>query len=304
MFIAADVPRSTHSVEILQNPWITFVFDGSRIDWHSRLYPFNIWNVGITFQGSKSEKLDKYLRTTNRHWRCHNLSDVEMRLSWFYLSSPSYLQSLGRATEVSFRIFVELAQVKMTWATEDILVASALILTNSVASFGWLRCLNIFLPLCVFCTSGIVFAWVLFVAYATRELVLWGDDDLVKDRFVLGRPLLFPSQLTHARLFPDQYCYGIDYFLVGIPVGLRGRVGGLMSIDSDGRRSNSPISKSLLEKAIRKFIWFSFDTSQYLHRGDGHMTLTQKLERFLEEQVCISPTVKNLACTENSRERT
>ena len=176
---------------------------------------------------------------------------------------------------------------------EDILVTSILIVNHSFPSFGWLRYLKIFLPLCAVCTGGVVFAWVLLVAFVKIEVILWDEDVSAKDRLVLGRPLLFPSQLTHARLFPDKYHYGIDYFLVGIPVGLRGRVGQLISIDSDGRGSNSPTSNSLLERVLRKVIWFSFDTSQYLHRGDGHMTLNQKLEHFLKEQVCVPPTVEN-----------
>lgn len=109
---------------------------------------------------------------------------------------------------------------------------------------------------------------------------------------MLGKPLFFPSQLTHARMFPEKYNYGIDYFfLVGIPDGLRGRVGALMSIDSDGSDSRSPTLRSFrssLKGLLRKCFWFRIGPSQYLHRGDGHKSLTEKLERFLEQQVCTS----------------
>jgi hypothetical protein len=93
-------------------------------------------------------------------------------------------------------------------------------------------------------------------------------------------------------MFPERYHYGIDYFLVGIPVGLRGRVGALMSIDSDGSDPHVQTGafQSSAKNLFRKFFWFSIDSSQYLHRGDGHMSLTQKLELFLKERVRSSPT--------------
>ncbi|KAJ5109097.1 hypothetical protein N7456_005772 [Penicillium angulare] len=166
----------------------------------------------------------------------------------------------------------------------DILVVFSLLLADVLNDIGWFRGLKVLLPLIVFFASGIAISWALFVAFVQRDLILWCQDNAEKERSLLGRPLLFPSQLTHARFFPDKYHYGIDYFLVGIPVGLRGRVGTLMSIDSDGSDSNSPISNSYLKRLSRKFFWFSFDTSQYLHRGDGHLTLTHKLEHFLKEQ--------------------
>jgi hypothetical protein len=126
------------------------------------------------------------------------------------------------------------------------------------------------------------------VAYVRRKLILFCQDNSNQEKCLLGRPLFFPSQLTHARMFPERYHYGIDYFLVGIPVGLRGRVGALMTIDCDESDQQSPATsfQTFAKKLFRKFVWFSMDTSQYLHRGDGHMSLTQKLEIFLKERVC------------------
>ncbi|KAJ5364365.1 uncharacterized protein N7496_010078 [Penicillium cataractarum] len=88
-------------------------------------------------------------------------------------------------------------------------------------------------------------------------------------------------------MFPEKYHYGIDYFLVGVPVGLRGRIGALMSIDSDGSDPRSQNFKSFrysLKRLLQRCFWFSTDTSRYLHCGDGQMSLTQKLEHFLKEQ--------------------
>jgi hypothetical protein len=150
----------------------------------------------------------------------------------------------------------------------------------------------VLLPLSLLAVAGIVFTWALSVAYVRRRLVLWCQDDPEQEKCLLGKPLFFPSQLTHARMFPERYHYGIDYFLVGIPVGLRGRVGELMSIDSDGScpQAQTGAFQSSAKNLFRKFFWFSIDSSQYLHRGDGHMSLTQKLELFLKERVRSSPT--------------
>ncbi|GKZ65072.1 hypothetical protein AnigIFM50267_007235 [Aspergillus niger] len=89
---------------------------------------------------------------------------------------------------------------------------------------------------------------------------------------LLGRPLLFPAKLAHARRFPasERYNYWYDYFMVGIPVGFRGRIGNLISID------NQPTSEGILEKC-----WFTIDPAYYLEPGSGDRTLEEKLHIFL-----------------------
>ncbi|TPR04741.1 putative proteasome subunit alpha type-3 domain protein [Aspergillus niger] len=89
---------------------------------------------------------------------------------------------------------------------------------------------------------------------------------------LLGRPLLFPAKLSHARRFPasERYNYWYDYFMVGVPVGFRGRIGNLISID------NQPTSESILEKC-----WFTIDPAYYLEPGSGDRTLEEKLNIFL-----------------------
>jgi hypothetical protein len=185
--------------------------------------------------------------------------------------------------------FIQSLQSNSASAIKDILVVLSLLLVDVFDNVGWLRAFSVLIPLSLLVVVGIVFSWASAVAHLQRKLILWCQDDPEQEKCLLGRPLLFPSQLTHARMFPEKYHYGIDYFLVGIPVGLRGRVGALMSIDSDGSDPYSPTFNSFrssLKRLLRKFFWFGIDTSQYLHRGDGHMSLAQKLEHFLKERVC------------------
>ncbi|THC87877.1 hypothetical protein EYZ11_012680 [Aspergillus tanneri] len=87
------------------------------------------------------------------------------------------------------------------------------------------------------------------------------------------QPLLFPARLSHARRFPEieRYNYWYDYFLVGIPVGLRGRIGNLLSID------NLPAWERRWEKC-----WFTIDPAYYLDRGSGDRCLEEKLHIFLK----------------------
>ncbi|KAI2898419.1 hypothetical protein CBS63078_7658 [Aspergillus niger] len=89
---------------------------------------------------------------------------------------------------------------------------------------------------------------------------------------LLGRPLLFPAKLSHACRFPasERYNYWYDYFMVGVPVGFRGRIGNLISID------NQPTSETILEKC-----WFTIDPAYYLEPGSGDRTLEEKLNIFL-----------------------
>lgn len=180
-------------------------------------------------------------------------------------------------------------------AIKDVPVVLSLHLAGIFDKIGWLRAFSVLLPLSLLITAIMLFSWASAVAYVQRKLILWCQDDPEQEKCLLGKPLFFPSQLTHARIFPEKYHYGIDYFLVGIPVGLRGRVGALMSVDSDGSDPRSPTFNSFqssLKRLFRKCVWFSIDTSQYLHRGDGHMSLTQKLEHFLTERVCTSQNQK------------
>ncbi|BCS04779.1 uncharacterized protein AKAW2_80580A [Aspergillus luchuensis] len=117
---------------------------------------------------------------------------------------------------------------------------------------------------------------ILFILVRLVIAALWRQHLIVHNPHVrpdfLGRPLLFPAKLSHARRFPatERYNYWYDYFMIGIPVGFRGRIGNLISID------NQPTSESFLEKC-----WFTIDPAYYLEPGSGDRTLEEKLHIFL-----------------------
>lgn len=139
--------------------------------------------------------------------------------------------------------------------------------------------------LALFVVAGILCLLVRLVmaAFLGQRLVIH-DPHVRPD--LLGRPLLFPAKLSHARRFPasERYNYWYDYFMVGVPVGFRGRIGNLISID------NQPTSESILEKC-----WFTIDPAYYLEPGSGDRTLEEKLNIFLHNLVLSDPCLHFLA---------
>lgn len=89
---------------------------------------------------------------------------------------------------------------------------------------------------------------------------------------VFGKPLLFPVTLTHNRLAPVLNRFTHSVLMVGVPVGIKCQVGKILAIDADETLPS----------------WFTFDSKRYLHRGDEHLGLREKLDVFLRDQVCVS----------------
>ena len=165
------------------------------------------------------------------------------------------------------------------------------ILVDILHHIGWIRSVKILVPLFLLAVGSTLLVWVSMVAFVRRKLVFWSDGDPKEEKVLLGRPLLYPARLTHARFFPEKYHYWINYFLVGVPVGLGGRIGTVMSVESAQSDKQTPVTSPLHSIAKRIFripLWFRVDTSWYLNRGDGHLTLAAKLEHFLKERVCSS----------------
>lgn len=80
--------------------------------------------------------------------------------------------------------------------------------------------------------------------------------------------LLLPARTTHQRLFPRKHGFGYSYLYVGVPVGLSGKVGPALSVDSVQGGGGKG--------------WFEVRGADYLHRGPGG--LEAKLDRFLRSQ--------------------
>ncbi|KAI5927417.1 hypothetical protein F4810DRAFT_365931 [Camillea tinctor] len=84
-----------------------------------------------------------------------------------------------------------------------------------------------------------------------------------------GRPMLFPCQTTHTRLFPKKHSFVYSYLLVGVPVGWAGVAGDMISTGiGDGVRKG----------------WYNIDAADYLERGRGHIELRGKLDEYLQSQ--------------------
>ena len=84
------------------------------------------------------------------------------------------------------------------------------------------------------------------------------------------RPLFFPCRTTHTRLFPKKHSFSYSYLFVGIPVGWQGALGSFLSVDLPRKAKNA---------------WFSVDSSDYLERKNGSLSLKGNLEAYLMSQV-------------------
>ncbi|RAL03493.1 uncharacterized protein BO80DRAFT_488490 [Aspergillus ibericus CBS 121593] len=126
-----------------------------------------------------------------------------------------------------------------------------------------------FLRALIYFSSLALLFRLIWSTYFFRKLHL--HSSCTKREF-LGKPFLFPAKLSHARRFPvtERYNYWYDYFMIGIPVGLRGRVGNLLSID------NIPSKERWWQKC-----WFTIDAAYYLDPGSGERSLEEKLHVFL-----------------------
>ncbi|OAQ99324.1 hypothetical protein LLEC1_06152 [Akanthomyces lecanii] len=87
-----------------------------------------------------------------------------------------------------------------------------------------------------------------------------------------------PSRTTHSRLFPKKHSFAYSYLTVGIPVGLRTHVNGILSVDPFTPRANRGwwawLSSPLYE----------VDSANHLARGVAKGGLREKLNNFLSSQ--------------------
>ncbi|KAL4967880.1 uncharacterized protein BDV14DRAFT_197522 [Aspergillus stella-maris] len=142
--------------------------------------------------------------------------------------------------------------------------------------------------------------WLLYVCFCSRSFTPSESLPTIKDgsfrKVSLGHPFLLPTQVSHTRLGPGHYNYTVPHFLVGVPVGLRDRLGGLLSIDEPSRcrlepdvsspsrtqapgllQCPSPSPKSGLQS------WFTVDAHYHLDKGVGG-GLEGKLRHYLVSQ--------------------
>ncbi|XWW93474.1 hypothetical protein V2A60_001407 [Cordyceps javanica] len=87
-----------------------------------------------------------------------------------------------------------------------------------------------------------------------------------------------PSRTTHTRFFPEKHSFAYSYLTVGIPVGLRTRVNGILSVDMPSESPSRGWWAWLLSPL------YEVDGANYLARGSDKGGLRGKLNRFLRSQ--------------------
>lgn len=99
------------------------------------------------------------------------------------------------------------------------------------------------------------------------------------------RPLLFPCQTTHTRLFPEKHSFSYPYLLVGVPVGRRGGANSFLSAD---------LQSGNVDEAHKSKAWFHVSARDHLERGEHVDGLRGKLDDFLQAQVRIVLTIPKI----------
>lgn len=95
------------------------------------------------------------------------------------------------------------------------------------------------------------------------------------------KPMLFPCETAHVRMFPTTHGFKYSYLLVGIPVGWKGSVGGMISSDVE-KEGKSWYSRWLSLQPGSA--WYTVNGDDYLKRGHVEGGLQGKLEQYLESE--------------------
>lgn len=153
-----------------------------------------------------------------------------------------------------------------------------------VICLAWnLRCSII--PLCYeLASSTLVLGSVALTAIVSIGLQLFGHIWKLRasvDESQSGTPsaYLIPCRVTHNREHPKKHAFSYSYLTVGIPVGYRGNVNGMISVD------DPDVSTTWLSKIWRARSWFRVDAADYLERGNNKLGLRAKLDKYLISQV-------------------
>jgi hypothetical protein len=96
------------------------------------------------------------------------------------------------------------------------------------------------------------------------------------------KPMIFPCRTSHTRLFPKTHSFSYSYLWVGIPIGWKSSVGGMIS--SDDSSHMSPWYMGLLSLKPTG-AWYTVNGDDYLGRGHAADGLEEKLRNYLQGQV-------------------
>lgn len=122
-----------------------------------------------------------------------------------------------------------------------------------------------FFQICVLIALLIILLFAL--AGAPKKDGVVQDEATCPEEHPFDSPLFFPSRTTHTRMFPKKHSFAYSYLTVSIPVGFRGKVGKLLSVDTKRDRG-----------------WFHVQSSDYLERNGSLADLKSKLHHYLEKE--------------------
>lgn len=153
-------------------------------------------------------------------------------------------------------------------------------LVNQSPQTQWTVVVPITITVGITTIIGTALFWLLQTAFFRRKWLPASDPGALQRNEWLGKPLLFPTKLSHSRMFPERYNYTYNYFLVGVPIGLRGRVGSVLSIDTA-----QPAPDDANKPTQSTKCWFKIDQRYYLEPGNHPQGLEGKLHRYLRSRV-------------------
>lgn len=173
--------------------------------------------------------------------------------------------------------------VVFIWGTRfDILLATAIGLFSSGHVIQ--ECIQ---PLTDLLSVPLLVLGFVFLQIVRFIINLWGSVSSNDDH--PAKAMFFPCQTSHTRLFPKKHSFKYSYLMVGIPIGWKGTAGGLLSADLE--KSKSPWYLRWFSLRYSGS-WWSVDGKNYLARGSAG--LQEKLEGYLESEVCVTPYPKPL----------
>jgi len=102
-----------------------------------------------------------------------------------------------------------------------------------------------------------------------------------------AKPMIFRCTTSHTRVSPKKHSFNYSYLLVGVPVGWKGTVGGMLSADDEGKKSSWFSMKP-------SGAWHVVNGDDYLGRGHSVDGLKGKLRNYLQSQVYIFKRLTSL----------
>jgi hypothetical protein len=96
------------------------------------------------------------------------------------------------------------------------------------------------------------------------------------------KSMLFPCRTSHTRLFPEKHSFSYSYLLVGITVGWKGSIGGMLSADNEPDSTPWYLRLFSLKPGNA---WYTVNGDDYLGRGHVDGGLEGKLHAYLLSQV-------------------